>query len=424
MPPDDRNLSDDEWKEIGREYLDEMGFAGCQYAIYRHNNTEHDHVHLIANRIRPDSKANLLHWDYVQSDVAIRKLEEKYNLEVVPSSNQVKIFRRLQSLSTQKVSNPNFTLTLESSEQNTEDDNLELKSKSNIGLIEIIPTCSESIRNHYRAKVNIKVDNQLTGEFNQLVGNDGNFIESEPEPESEQEQEYPNERFYDQTSVDNKEDESMEETQIINDEATTQNLFIHQTDELETKKKIEDKLKLNKSIIDNEDVNPENDNKSEPVDRQSSENDSNDSISLKEKQRMEGCEKVYDILMKTFPSLNPSLNPTEHKTTEISPEVSPELKPEVSPELSPQLTPEQAHLIGKAITFDLNKHDKSKKFLLDNNLENKTEPTVLYDRKNRIIQIESENNETLLKLQQNLETDKWEVQGKVSQSMVDYYPTF
>ena len=44
-------LSDEQWREIGQEYLAGMGFTDNQYVISRHTDTEHEHIHILANRI-------------------------------------------------------------------------------------------------------------------------------------------------------------------------------------------------------------------------------------------------------------------------------------------------------------------------------------------------------------------------------------
>jgi hypothetical protein len=45
-------LSEQKWIDIARTYLQGMEFQTNQYAIYRHTDREHDHIHIIASRIR------------------------------------------------------------------------------------------------------------------------------------------------------------------------------------------------------------------------------------------------------------------------------------------------------------------------------------------------------------------------------------
>jgi hypothetical protein len=58
------HLTDAQWTEIGQRYLDGMGLDRNQYIITRHTDTEHEHVHLLANRIQFDGKVTSDSHDY------------------------------------------------------------------------------------------------------------------------------------------------------------------------------------------------------------------------------------------------------------------------------------------------------------------------------------------------------------------------
>ena len=74
-------LTDQKWVEIARAYLSGMEFDENQYVIYRHTDTEHDHVHLIANRIRMiDDSVVSDSWNYRRSEVLVRQLERQFEL--------------------------------------------------------------------------------------------------------------------------------------------------------------------------------------------------------------------------------------------------------------------------------------------------------------------------------------------------------
>lgn len=50
--PDDRaKLSDELIVEIARKYMAMMGITDTKHAIFRHYDKEHDHVHIIYNRV-------------------------------------------------------------------------------------------------------------------------------------------------------------------------------------------------------------------------------------------------------------------------------------------------------------------------------------------------------------------------------------
>jgi len=86
--PKTESLDNDTWNEVARDYLKGMGFSDSQYVIYRHHDKEHDHIHLVASRIRiTDGKTVSDSWDYVRSEKLVRELEHKYSLTPTISSH-------------------------------------------------------------------------------------------------------------------------------------------------------------------------------------------------------------------------------------------------------------------------------------------------------------------------------------------------
>ncbi|MCC5611483.1 relaxase/mobilization nuclease domain-containing protein [Nostoc sp. CHAB 5834] len=100
-------LDDEKWSEIGDRYMKEMGFDANQFVIFRHHNTDDDHIHIAASRIRMDTGL-LVHdsWDYVRSEKVLRQIEQDYDLVQVqgsreklnrtPSTGQIRRIRREQ----------------------------------------------------------------------------------------------------------------------------------------------------------------------------------------------------------------------------------------------------------------------------------------------------------------------------------------
>lgn len=88
LPPNER-LDDATWNEIAHRYLEDMGFDSNQYVVYRHSNTQHDHIHICASRIRLDN-GKIVHdsWDYKRSESIIRQLERDYGLQQTHSSHE------------------------------------------------------------------------------------------------------------------------------------------------------------------------------------------------------------------------------------------------------------------------------------------------------------------------------------------------
>jgi hypothetical protein len=82
-------LDNDTWCEIADKYMSAMGYTANQYAIYRHSDRDHDHIHICASRISlDDGKITRDSWEYVRSEKIIRQLELEYSLQQTISSKE------------------------------------------------------------------------------------------------------------------------------------------------------------------------------------------------------------------------------------------------------------------------------------------------------------------------------------------------
>jgi hypothetical protein len=84
--PDDPHLTDKQWIEIAERYLLGMGYdlEKNQFAIFRHTDKPHEHIHIVANRINcltgevvSDSK------DFERQTKIMREIEKDYGLTEV-----------------------------------------------------------------------------------------------------------------------------------------------------------------------------------------------------------------------------------------------------------------------------------------------------------------------------------------------------
>jgi hypothetical protein len=87
------HLDNDQYVELAHRWLKGMEFLGeelscSQYLIARHHDTQHEHIHIIASRIRMDGSVVSDSWDYRRSEVIVRQLESEFNLEATPCSNE------------------------------------------------------------------------------------------------------------------------------------------------------------------------------------------------------------------------------------------------------------------------------------------------------------------------------------------------
>ncbi len=77
-------ISDDQFKIIANDYLDEMGFTGHPFIIYKHNDKEHQHYHVVVSNIDDTGKFNNQMRSFYKKDSQrlSRELEIKYDLVV------------------------------------------------------------------------------------------------------------------------------------------------------------------------------------------------------------------------------------------------------------------------------------------------------------------------------------------------------
>ncbi|TLP79242.1 relaxase/mobilization nuclease domain-containing protein [Maribacter sp. ACAM166] len=78
--PYEDSLSDKQFTSLGMDYLKGMGFDDNQYIMYRHQDQEHEHIHIIANRVKFSGELVSDSKDYERSERLVRKLELNYSL--------------------------------------------------------------------------------------------------------------------------------------------------------------------------------------------------------------------------------------------------------------------------------------------------------------------------------------------------------
>ena len=89
LPPGEK-LSDEQWNNAAQDFLGRMGLKNNQYVVYRHADTDHDHIHIVANRINShDFSVVSDKFDYKRAHEACRMLEQKYGLQNVSSKAKV-----------------------------------------------------------------------------------------------------------------------------------------------------------------------------------------------------------------------------------------------------------------------------------------------------------------------------------------------
>jgi Relaxase/Mobilisation nuclease domain len=86
--PSGEYIPDAKWRAIALDYLEGMGLDKNLFAIIRHTDRDHDHIHIAASRIKLDEKGTCVSdsWNYLRSEKLIQELENKYNLTPAPRS--------------------------------------------------------------------------------------------------------------------------------------------------------------------------------------------------------------------------------------------------------------------------------------------------------------------------------------------------
>jgi hypothetical protein len=80
------SLNDESWMKIIARYFKEMGFTNNRYVAVKHNDKDHEHIHLVTSRIRNDGSVVSDSWDMYRSQKVIRKIEEDFGLTPVKCS--------------------------------------------------------------------------------------------------------------------------------------------------------------------------------------------------------------------------------------------------------------------------------------------------------------------------------------------------
>ena len=86
LSPGER-LKDHQWRSLGKAYLERMGYDNNQYVLVKHTDTpNHEHVHMIVNRVRWNGTTVSDSWSYYRSQEVARELEREYQLTPVRTS--------------------------------------------------------------------------------------------------------------------------------------------------------------------------------------------------------------------------------------------------------------------------------------------------------------------------------------------------
>src|SRR5659263_29517 len=83
--PDDK-LTDNQLADIGREYMERLGYGGQPYLIFKHEDIGRDHIHIVSLRVDCEGKLIKDSFEHKRSKEITELLEQKYRL--IPAQGQ------------------------------------------------------------------------------------------------------------------------------------------------------------------------------------------------------------------------------------------------------------------------------------------------------------------------------------------------
>ena len=86
--PHGEHLDDATFYKISKEYMDNMGYGEQPYVVVRHNDTKHEHVHIVTTNVKEDGKVLGIFNSYRRNIATHQYLERKYDLSPSPSTKQ------------------------------------------------------------------------------------------------------------------------------------------------------------------------------------------------------------------------------------------------------------------------------------------------------------------------------------------------
>lgn len=77
--PDDK-LTDDQLQDIAQEYLERLGYGKQPYIVYKHEDIDRHHLHIVTTCVKEDGKRINGSYEHKRSKEITRQLEQKYDL--------------------------------------------------------------------------------------------------------------------------------------------------------------------------------------------------------------------------------------------------------------------------------------------------------------------------------------------------------
>lgn len=90
--PDDK-LTDQQLSDIGREYMERLGYGNQPYIIFKHEDIDRQHIHIVGSRVQPNGRPVSDKMEKRRSAAIVEDLERKYNLIPAKGHKQGEVWR-------------------------------------------------------------------------------------------------------------------------------------------------------------------------------------------------------------------------------------------------------------------------------------------------------------------------------------------
>ncbi|MBD0724782.1 relaxase [Flavobacterium sp. L1I52] len=89
LNPDPRdNVSDEDFKQIAKDYMERMGYGNQPYVVFKHTDIERTHIHIVSTCVDRNGKKIADNYEKLRSMDACRILEQEYKLIAATEKNR------------------------------------------------------------------------------------------------------------------------------------------------------------------------------------------------------------------------------------------------------------------------------------------------------------------------------------------------
>ena len=82
-------LTDEQLRDITREYMERMGYGQQPYIVFKHKDISREHLHIVSLRVDENGRKISDSHEYDRSMSVLRELERKYGLHLAPGKDSV-----------------------------------------------------------------------------------------------------------------------------------------------------------------------------------------------------------------------------------------------------------------------------------------------------------------------------------------------